>query len=386
MAPTKQAAIVGVYLTEQAVQIDRSSQSLQLEALKGALADAGLEAKDLDGIIATGGESDAGRWSRQLGKPLVDAGKSCMGATAVAEAVAHINAGLCEVVVVVHGNSGFRIGPDQVRWSGSVVPDKAPRLDEWNASVWGMYIIPWYAQMARRHMYEFGTTSEQLANVAVTFRHHATLNPRSIMGKRGTITIEDVLNSRMVCEPLHLLDCCLANHGAYAFVVTTAERARNLKKKPVYVLGAASAVWNSPYEDLTPNYYPSPATITGPKAMAQAGVTHDDLDVLGIYDCFTITVVRLMEDLGFCKLGEGGSFVAEGNLTLNGKWPTNLDGGLLSHSHNGLPGGMHVVEVVRQLRGEVEPQRQVPNAKIGFCHDQGFAVLGRHGSCVLAVD
>lgn len=206
------------------------------------------------------------------------------------------------------------------------------------------------------------------------------------MGNHGEITVEDVLNSRAVCDPLHLLDCCLNNSGGYGFVITTAERARNLKKKPVYILGAAYTQWNSPYEEYNDNYYPSPATVTGPKAMAQAGVTHDDLDVLGIYDCFSITVCRLMEDLGFCKLGEGGPFLAEDHIRLGAKWPTNLDGGLLSHSHNGNPGGMHVIEVVRQLRGEVEPERQVPNAKIGFCHTQGTATLGRHGSCVLAVD
>ena len=383
--PSRQIAIVGWYLTEQARQIDRPSANLQLEAFKGALADAGLEPKDVDGIAGTMGQN-IGWWAHQLGKTVVEVGSQRYGAITVAEAAAYIGAGLCEVVVAVHGNSGFRIGPDQMSARGPAASGKAPRLDEWNPSVWGMYLVTWYAQMARRHMYEFGTTPEQLARVGVDFRHHATLNPRSIMGSRGEVTTEDVLNSRLVCDPLHLLDICLANHGGYAFVMTTAERARSLKKKPVYVLGAAPALWNVPYEDFNTNYYPSPATITGPKAMAQAGVTHDDLDVLGIYDCFSITVIRLMEDLGFCELGEGGPFVAEGNLRLDGKWPTNLDGGLLSNSHNGMPGGMHVIEMVRQLRGEVEPERQVPNPKIGLVHSQGWATLGVHGTCVLAVD
>jgi acetyl-CoA acetyltransferase len=240
--------------------------------------------------------------------------------------------------------------------------------------------------MAQRHMYEFGTTAEQLAEVAVTFRHHATLNPRAIMGSQGDITVADVLNSRNISSPLHLLDCCLDNDGGYAIVLTSAERARDLPKPPVYVLGGATALWASTYEEFNDNYYPSPASVTGPKAMAQARIAYADIDVMSLYDCFTITVVRLLEDIGFCKLGEGGAFVEGGTLALGGRFPTNLDGGLLSHSHCGQPAGMGVIEVVRQLRREVEPERQVQDARIGFSHHQGTAVLGRHGSVVLALD
>ena len=381
--PSRQVAIVGVYLTEQGNLPDRSAESLWIEAFKGALADAGLEAKDVDGVSCSGGQEKAGWWAQQLDKTLVNVGAGSPGAVAVAEAAAYIGAGLCNTVVIMHARAGQRIGPSG---QSKAVTAKAPRVAEWGGDPWGMIMTTWYAQMAQRHMHEFGTTSEQLAEVAVTFRKHATLNPKSVMGKRGEITIKDVLNSRMVASPLHLFDCCIDNDGGYAIVLTTVERARNLKKKPVYVLGGATALWCASYEELNDNYYPSPATVTGPRALAQAGGKHDDLDVLGIYDCFTITVVREMEDLGFCKLGEGGPFVQGGTLGLNGKFPTNLDGGLMSHSHCGTPAGMHVIEVVRQLRREVEPQRQVKNAKIGFCHHQGFAVLGRHGSCVLAMD
>ena len=381
--PSRQVAIAGVYLTDQGKLPNRSSPSLWVEAFKGALDDAGLEPKDVDGISAAGGMVQAGWWSHQLNKTIVMAGSGAMGSAGTAEAAAFIGAGLCEVVVAIHGQAGSRLGPGG---TSATVTAKAPRVSEWNPAPWGMYMVSWYAQMAQRHMYEFGTTAEQMAEVSTTMRKHATLNPRSIMGKRGEITTEDVISSRMVANPLHLFDCCLDNDGGYAIVYTTAERARSLKKKPVYVLGAATAMWNTPYEEFNDNYYPSPASVTGPKAMAQAGVTHDDFDYLGIYDCFSITVIRLMEDLGFCKLGEGGSFVEGGTLSQHGKFPTNMDGGLLSHSHNGNPGGMHTIEAVRQLRGEVEPERQVKDPKIAFCHHQGAAVLGRHGSAVLAVD
>ncbi|MFC2058725.1 thiolase family protein [Chloroflexota bacterium] len=380
--PSKEVAVVGIYLTEQGKLSHRSTRSLQWEAFQGAMADAGLKPKDIDGILPSV-RNDDGWFAQQLDKTLVNVPGGLMGAESLATASAYIGAGLCNSIAIVHGTSGQPLGPTG---KPGTTTHQAPRVGEWGFEHWGMIWTTWYAQMAQRHMYEFGTTSEQLAEVAKTFRHHATLNPRSIMGARGDISTADVINSRMISSPLHLLDCSLDNDGGYAIVVTTTERARDLKKKPVYVLGAATATWASSYEEFNDDYWPSPASVTGPKALAMAGVTHDDLDVLGIYDCFTITVARLMEDLGFCKLGEGGPFVASGVLGLDGKFPTNTDGGLLSNSHNRNPGGMHTIEVVRQLRREVEPERQVPNAKIGFCHVQGTAVLGKNGSCVLAID
>ena len=381
--PSGQVAIVGVYLTDQGKLPDRTSESLCVEAFKGALDDAGLTPGDVDAVSPAGGLMQAGWWAHQLDKTIVMAGSGAMGAAGVTEAAAFINAGLAEVVVLICGQAGSRLGPGS---QSAAVTARSPRVSEWNPAPWGMFMSAWYAQMAQRYLHVFGATSEQLAEVSVTFRKHATLNPRSVMGVRGEITVDDVMGSRMIATPLHLLECCLDNDGGYAIVVTSTERARSLKKKPVLVLGGATALWNTPYEEFNDEYWPSPASVTGPKAMAQAGVKHDDFDVLGIYDCFTITVARLMEDLGFCKLGEGADYVGGGRLGLGGEFPTNLDGGLLSHSHNGNPSGLHLIEVVRQLRGEVEPERQVEDPKIGFVHGQGAAVLGRHGSCVLAID
>lgn len=377
--PTRQTAIVGVGLTAQGVP-DRTGHEFAFEAAELALADAGMSWDEVDGVAAVGGQTAAAWWSRQLGRPLVSVGTGSPGAVAVVEAAAYLAAGLCSTVLVVQGQGKKRFKPSPDSSAGpGVVPD-------WSPEVLAMPMAAWYAQMAQRHMYEFGTTSEQLAEVAATFRDHAVRNPRSIMGRKGAITVADVLDSRMIASPLHLLDCCLDNSGGYAFLVTSAARAQDCRPRPVYVAGGAVSLWNASYSEVATNYYPSPATVTGPAALQSAGVELKDLDVLGIYDCFTITVVRLLEDLGFCALGEGGAFVQNGRLALGGPLPTNTDGGLLSHSHNGAPAGFHVIEVVRQLRRDVEPARQVTGARVGFCHHQGTAVLGRHGSCVLLAE
>ena len=240
-------------------------------------------------------------------------------------------------------------------------------------------------------MHDFGATSEQLAEVAVAARYHATLNPESIMGSHGEITVEDVLTSRMIADPLHLLDCCLDNDGGYALVITSLERARDLRQKPVQILGGAE--WysmdyylNIPHPWIDPSG--SAASKAADKAFAIAGVSRDDIDVAGLYDCFTITTIRDIEELGFCKVGEGADFVQNGTIRLGGRLPVNTHGGLLSASHNGLggPSGMHTIEVVRQLRGTVEPQRQVPDAKLGVTLSQGMSVHGGGGVLVLGID
>jgi acetyl-CoA acetyltransferase len=217
-------------------------------------------------------------------------------------------------------------------------------------------------------MHEFGTTSEQLASVAVTMRDHAKENPSA--QQRDPITVQDVVSSRLVADPLHLLDCCVISDGGAACVLTTAERAADLKKKPVFLLGAAHATTHHMNLSAMKSLTVSPAAQSGALAFARAGIGPTDVDVAQIYDSFTITVVLTVEDLGFCAKGEGGSFVQDGGLGLGGHLPTNTDGGGLSACHPGMRGMFLIVEAVRQLRGECGAT-QVPNATVAVAHGTG---------------
>jgi len=261
-------------------------------------------------------------------------------------------------------------------------------VGEWDFSIFGGARSAFYALWARRYMHEFGATEEDLARVAVVMRHHATLNPASVMGSRGELTVEDVVNSRLICSPLHLYDCALQTEGGWAIVMTTAERAKDLRKQPVYVLGGAEAAYIDRYNNVpNPMFTKDGGAIKrcADRAFAMAGVSRDDIDVAGLYDCFTITVLRDLEECGFCELGEAADYVREGNVSLGGKMPINTHGGLLSHSHQGRPDGMHTIDVVQQLRGEVEPARQVPNATIGLSLTQGISIHAGGGVMILGV-
>ncbi|GAB3275459.1 thiolase family protein [Kineosporia babensis] len=392
--PRRQTAIAGVYRTAQGKLPDRSAFSLQLEAIKGAIAEAGMQLSDIDGLMTLSGsnhhQAQAGSptdthqfWAEQLGgRPIryISLGGS---SGQIAKASAAIAAGLCEVAVLFYGRAGQRLGP-----GGSTVPTAAPRVPEWSWTVQGAYMTPFYALWAQRYLHEFKVTAEDLAEVAVVNRYHATLNPESVMGRKGEITVQDVVGSRMIADPLHLLDCSLDNDGGYAVVLTTAERARDGAKKPVYVLGGAEAVHTDLYLSQDGDWFPPQGRSVrraADDAFALAGVSRDDIDVFGSYDCFTITALRNYEEMGFCELGEAAAFVKEGHTRLGGKLPTSTDGGLLSGSHCGDPSGLPIVEVVRQLRGECGA-RQVPDAKIGLTHQQGYAVHGLTSAAILAVD
>ncbi len=387
--PTRKTAIVGIYLTEQGKLPHRTGASLQLEAVKGALDDAGLKPEDVDGLVTQAnainpmGVNPHMSWAelfnnRPLG--LLETGQASGG---LAKAATAISAGMCEVVVYVWGQAGFRIGP-----GGTRATEGAPRTAEWSHTIWGAYMTAWYAIWAQRYMHEFGATSLQLAQVAVDARYHATLNPDSMMGHRGPITVEDVMNSRMIASPLHLLDCSQDNDGGYALVITSAERAKSLKKKPVYVLGGAESTYIDTYINIDKHWFPKEGKAvkrTADRAFEMAGVSRDDIDVAGLYDCFTITTIRDLEEMGFCKLGEGADYVQGGTIRLGGRLPTNTHGGLLSCSHNGSPHGMHTIEVVKQLRGECDG-RQVENAKIGISLAQGTAVHGVASTLIMATE
>ncbi|HLY82036.1 MAG TPA: thiolase family protein [Acidimicrobiales bacterium] len=391
--PRRQAAICGVYLTEQGKLPDRSSFSVQLEAIRGAIDDAGLSVGDIDGLLPMSGSNHIGGldggtaprqfWAEQLGHRPLSLMEVGGASGQLAKAAAAISAGMCDCAVLFYGRAGQLTGP-----RGTAMPDRAPRVPEWSFPIHGAYMIPFYALWAQRYMHEFKVTSEDLAQVAIVDRYHATLNPESIMGPRGEITVDDVVNSRMIASPLHLLDCSIDNAGGYAVVITTAERARDCRKEPVYVLGGAEAFHTDFYVSFDDAWFPEEGKAVRKatdRAFALAGVTRDDVDVAAIYDCFTITGIRNLEEMGFCKIGEGADFIKEGNTRLGGRMPTNTDGGLLSNSHCGDPSGLQVVEVVRQLRRECG-DRQVPDPKIGVALQQGFAVHGSGSTLILAVD
>jgi acetyl-CoA acetyltransferase len=281
----------------------------------------------------------------------------------VQHAMAAITAGIVDVALVTHGESGAsRIGMPGTRFG----PD-AFRLQF--EQPFGLAGPPTgYALAASRHMYEYGTTSEQLAELAVSTRRWAQLNPRAIM--RDPLTVDDVLGSRMISWPLRLLDCCLVTDAGGAVVITSAERARDLPKRPVYVLGTGEASTHVIVSQMPRFAFWDAAQMSSERAFAMAGVGHADIDVAMFYDAFTIVPVMGLEATGFCKPGEGGPFVAGGRTAPGGPFPMNTNGGGLSYTHSGMYGMFTLVEAVRQLRGECGP-RQVTGAKTAICHGLG---------------
>ncbi len=375
----KKAAIVGVYQTAQGRFPGRTQSDLYTEVIKGVLGDAGMTVKDVDGVIGTNPLATEGEargfpgtvFAEYFGTHIRYAAQTQSGtqsaATGVLHAVEAVAAGRAHAVVVPMVSG--REGPGMVG------------REQWE-SPYGLPRVAYYGLIARRHMHEYGTTSAQLARVAVIARKHALLNPAAAMHNRGPITVEDVLNSRMIYDPLHLLDCCIVNDGAGAVLVTTAERARHLKHKPVHVLG-----WAESYAAMDLYGLPSltsfDAGVTAKDTFAMAGVSRADIDVAQISDHFTINPIIELEDLGFCKKGEGGPFVESGALELGGTMPMNTNGGYLSHSHSGGSGVYDIIELVTQLRGEAEA-RQGPEARVGLYHGVGgmfnsaqTAILGR---------
>jgi acetyl-CoA acetyltransferase len=384
--PSRKAAIVGVYNSKQAKNLPMTAWTLELECIRGALADAGLTHKDVDGLIPMAFNTPLSlhmQWAEQLGGraiTFIDVGG---GAGAVTKAALAVSAGMANVVVIFFGNAGVRLGPQ-----GNAGQPKAPRVGDMSYMIHGAYMSPWYAMWTRRYMHQYGVPAEYLAEYSVIARHHAVLNPESVMGVKGEITVDDVFNSRMIADPLHLLECPLDNDGGYAIVVASEEVARGCKSKPVWILGGDEAVYTDPYQSITRDWISSEdqaVRATANKAFGMAGVSRDDIDVAGLYDCFPVTMARDLEEVGFCKVGEGADYIHAGHVALGGKMPCNTDGGLLSHSHNGNPSGLQVTEVTRQLRGECGV-RQVAGAKIGLALSQGWAVHGLAGTVIMAVD
>jgi acetyl-CoA acetyltransferase len=377
--PSGAVAIVGVAESDLGSVPDKTVLHLQAQAAARALADAGLTKADVDAHFTAGVSSMYGmQVAEYLGIRPRFTDSTAVGGSSfvihVEHAAAAIAAGLCQVALITYGST--QRSDRSRRLGGRANP--VERQTQFEVPYGPLLPIGAYAMAAHRHMHEYGTTSEQLAAIAVQTRQWAQLNPVAFM--RDPLTVEDVLASPLVSSPLHLLDICLVTDGGGALVVTSAERAADLPKPPVYVLGSAEAHTHNGISQM-PDLTRTPAAITGPLAFARAGLTPADVDVAELYDSFTITVLLTLEDLGFCPKGEGGAFAAEGRLGPGGTLPTNTNGGGLSYCHPGMYGIFTVIEAVRQLRGECGP-RQVPNARIALCHGMG-GVLSSSGTLLL---
>jgi acetyl-CoA acetyltransferase len=383
MTLANKAAVTGIGDTDYTRDAGgRSQLSLQLEASLKALADAGLTPRDIDGIVmpSPGSPVVAEELVTNLGIPDLrfSTGTPLGGAGPVAAlqcAAAAVAAGICSHVLITlarTGRSGQRIGAriqqmPQFRTVG-----------EFEAPSGALAPAQYYAPMARRHMELYGTTSRQLAEIAVTTRQHAILNGNARMTQ--PISIEDHQASRMISDPLRLLDCSLESDGAVAIIVSAADRAKDLRQPRILLAGMAEGHPDSPSAitqrgDMTRLGLAKAA----PRAFAMAGVTPADIDVAEIYDCFTYIVLCQLEDLGFCAKGEGGAFVEGGALGLGGRLPVNTHGGLLSQAH--MAGMNHVVELVRQLRGEAG-RAQVKGAEVGLV--TGYGDLGDGTLAIMA--
>jgi acetyl-CoA acetyltransferase len=284
-------------------------------------------------------------------------------------AAAAIDAGLCQVALITYG-SNQRSSKGRLVSGSETFPYEAPHEPR--------YPVSMYALAASRHMHEYGTTREQLAEVAVAAREWAKMNPKAFM--RDDLTVEDVLSSRMVSSPLSVLDCCLVTDGGGAMIVTGAERARNLYKPPVYLLGAGEAHWHRNISQM-PDLTVTAASESGPRAFEMAKLGPEDVDVTMLYDAFTINTVLFLEDLGFCEKGEGGAFVSGGRIAPGGELAVNTNGGGLSYNHPGMYGLLLLVEAVRQVRGECG-ERQQPDVHVALVHGNG-GVLSSQVTAIL---
>ncbi|HUU72940.1 MAG TPA: thiolase domain-containing protein [Burkholderiales bacterium] len=386
MTIKRKACVVGAFEHPARKAPDKSVAQLHAESARGALLDAGLTKDDIDGYFCAGDAPGLGPLSMvdYMGLKVRHIDSTDTGGSSYVVHVAHaaeaIALGKCDVALVTlagrprsEGSSGT-----QARNYGAAAPDVAFEFP------YGMATANGYAMVAMRHMYEFGTTSEQLAWIKVAASHHAQHNEHAML--RDVVTVEDVLASPMISDPLHRLDCCVVSDGGGAVIVARPEIAKSLNRPVVNILGAGEAPkgQNGGKLDITT----SGAAWSGPAAFSEAGVKPSDIQYASIYDSFTITVLMQIEDLGFCKKGEGGKFVADGNLISGtGKLPFNTDGGGLCNNHPANRGGMtKVIEAVRQLRGEAHPKVQVPDCRLALAQGTGGQLGSRHGSATVIME
>ncbi len=373
-----QVAVAGAYEHPTRFAPDKTAYQLHVESARGALADAGLTIRDVDGFFTSGvGPIGIMSLAQHLNlRPCHMDSQSIGGSSFVSHCLhtaAAIAGGLCSVALVTYGSTAaserFAIGT-----GGGSVGDPPDHFE----APFGPTIVGSYALVAQRHMHEFGTTSEQLAEIAVTMRRHASLNPNAKY--REPITVEDVLASRVISSPLHLLDCCIISDGGGALVLTSVARARDLPKPPAVILGGAEAVRHHGVGDR--DWLDVAARQSGPLAFERATVRPADIDMCMIYDSYTITVLATLEALGFCKPGEGGAFVSDGRIGLGGELPINTDGGGLSSNHPGMRGIFLVIEATRQLRGECGAA-QVKDARLVLVHGTGGMLGQRHSGVTM---
>lgn len=379
MKSERVAAIVGVAESDLGKTPGKNVLQLQAQAAKLALEDAGLTKHDVDAIFT------AGNWAwapnlmlaEYLGIQPKYTDSTNIGGSSfeahVGHAAAGIKAGLFDVALITYGSTNRT----------------KPANSSFQSPLTAQYEIPYglptpvgaYALAATRHMHQYGTTSEQLAEIAVATRKWATLNEKAYM--REPIEIADVLNSRFIAEPLHLLDCCLVSDGGGAVIVASNRVASKLKKKPVWILGHGESHSHNTITNM-PDLTMTSARESGKAAFEMAGISHHEIDVAEIYDSFTITVLLTLEALGFCQPGEGGAFVSGQRTAPGGDFPMNTNGGGLSYCHPGMYGIFLLIEAVRQLRGECNA-RQVDDAKIALVHGTG-GVLSSTSTVILGGD
>ena len=378
------AYIVGVFEHPTRKADTQSLAQLHAESARGALKDAGLSRADVDGYFCAGDAPGLGGLSMAdyMGLKLRHIDTTESGGSSYVIHVTHaaqaIAAGKCNVALITLAGrpraEGMATGTAPRNY-GAAAPDVAFEFP------FGPTVVNQYAMAAMRHMYQYGTTSVQLAWIKVAASEHAQHNPHALL--RDVVTVEEVVESPVIADPLHRLDCCVITDGGGAIVVTSPEIARGLKRPRVPVLGAGEAVKHQMGGRIDLTY--TGATWSGPAAFAEAGVRPSDVKYVSIYDSFTITVLITLEDLGFCPKGQGGKFVADGNLISGvGRLPFNTDGGGLCNNHPANRGGLtKVVEAVRQLRGEAHPQVQVENCRLALAHGTGGSLGTRHGSATL---
>jgi len=387
MSINGKAYIAGVYEHPTRKATDKSLAQLHAESAHGALKDAGLTKDDVDGYFCAGDAPGLGPLSLvdYMGLKLKHLDATETGGSSYVLHVGHaaeaIAMGKCSVALITLAGrpraEGMATGTAPRNY-GSSAPDVAFEFP------FGPTVVNMYAMCAQRHMYEYGTTSEQLAWIKVAASHHAQYNEHAML--KNVVTVDEVVNSPMIADPLHRLDCCVISDGGGAIIVTSPEVAKSLKRPLVKVIGAGEAPKHQMGGKIDLTY--SGAVWSGPMAFDEAHVKPTDIKYASIYDSFTITVLMQLEDLGFCEKGKGGAFVSDGNLIAGtGKLPFNTDGGGLCNNHPANRGGLtKVIEAVRQLRGEAHSNVQVQNCDLALAHGTGGSLGTRHGSATVIME